>query len=224
MDIAQEICTEGCYIVNSGLPHVAVTAVAGEVSCGSNFFKTCVKVVLKILVALPLWCQLIQICVPQKRCLLGIFLENFYFGTFISPPPLPMIYINGPVSRKNFGNALGKTSSHYLTVCPIRAPKKSEKVWSLTKGGGGEEELSFITMLPDPPDCHSFISSRRVKKCQIFDLLYFTSRKKGLPENWAVYWMMCDVKSKNLAKVKRESSKKIFHYQFLISDPSAALT
>ena len=94
-----------------------------------------------------------------------------------------MIYINGPVSRKNFGNALGKTSSHYLTVCPIRAPKKSEKVWSLTKGGGGEEELSFITMLPDPPDFHSFISSRRVKKCQIFDLLYFTSRKKGLPEN-----------------------------------------
>ena len=71
------------------------------------------------------------------------FLENRYFDPFPpnEPPPtivhdihrwkavnltfpgaMPKISFLRPVSRENFGNALGMTSIHYLTVCLIYIP------------------------------------------------------------------------------------------------------
>ena len=84
----------------------------------------------------PLQSQVIQNLATQKRCFLGtFFLDNCYFDPFPpnEPPPhdihrwkavnlsfpgaRPKISFLRPVSRENFGNALGMTSIYYLTVC-----------------------------------------------------------------------------------------------------------
>ena len=78
-------------------------------------------------------------------------------------------------------------------------------------------KLGKITMLRDPP----------LPPLWDFFLIftqYFLleewkrakSRKKGLRENWAVYWAMYDIKSKIQTQVKRERCKKIFHHWWVL--------
>ena len=50
----------------------------------------------------------------------------------------------------------------------------------------------------------------------IFEILEQPSRKKGLRENWTVYWVLYDIKSKILTQVKRERCKKVFHHWWIL--------
>ena len=58
--------------------------------------------IFKIEGVMPLQSQVIPICVPQKRCFFGTFLEKILFLTHFDQINPPMIYINGKLCISAF--------------------------------------------------------------------------------------------------------------------------